>query len=106
ALLSYVAAASAGFACTAIFAPRDDVQRCGTADECEPTGDPRYVAECRFDPDNMDLDTTEVDKICVASFRVVSCDPDDYGGAGGDHPFRVAFDTLSMADRYTPCPQD
>lgn len=104
ALVAYALAAGTGFACTAIFAPKDDVQRCGSADECEATGDPRYVAECRFDPDNMDLDTTEIDKICVASFRVVSCDPDDYSGAGGMHPYRVAFDTLSSADRYGVCP--
>lgn len=106
ALFAYVAAAGTGFACTAIFAPKDDVQRCGTADECEATGDPRYVAECRFDPENMDLDTTEVDKICVAAFRVVGCDPDDYSGAGGMHPYRVAFDEFAGADRYTACPMD
>jgi hypothetical protein len=106
ALVAYALAAGTGFACTAIFAPKDDVQRCGSADECEATGDPRYVAECRFDPDNMDLDTTEIDKICVASFRVASCDPDGYSGAGGMHPYRVAFDTLSGVDRYGICPMD
>jgi hypothetical protein len=104
ALFACVAAAGTGFACTAIFAPKDDVQRCGTADECEATGDPRYVAECRFDPENMDLDTTEVDKICVAAFRVVGCDPESYSGPGGMHPYRTAFDEFSGADRYGVCP--
>jgi len=96
-------AASAGFACTAILNPRDDVQRCNTADDCDATGDPRAIAECRFDPEHMDLDTTEVDKICVAAFRDVSCNPDNYAGQGGTHPFRVAFDE---ANHYQPCPDD
>jgi hypothetical protein len=92
-------------ACSAIIAPKDDVQRCSTADDCDGTGDPRYVAECRFDEANLDLDTTEVDKICVASFKVQSCDPDTFGGVGGDHPFRVAFDERSPPSNYS-CPSD
>ena len=105
ALFAYVAAAGTGFACTAIFAPKDDVQRCGTADECEPTGDPRFIPECRFDPENIDLDTTEVDKICVAAFRVVGCDPMAYGTADS-HPFPAAFEEFSGIDRYGICPTD
>jgi len=69
-----VLAIVSGAACTAIFKPRDDVQRCGTGDDCEPTGDNRYVAVCRFDPENTDLDSTKVDKICVADFTTVFCD--------------------------------
>jgi hypothetical protein len=66
-------ALSTGVACTAILKPRDDVQRCGTADDCDATGDDRYVAVCRFDPENSGLDSTKVDKICVADFDVISC---------------------------------
>ncbi len=64
---------ASGLACTAIFKPRDDVQRCGTGDDCEPTGDERYVAVCRFDPENAGLDSTKTDKICVADFRTIAC---------------------------------
>jgi hypothetical protein len=79
---------SAVLGCTVILTPRDDVERCGTADDCAPTGDERYVSECRFDPANVDqIDSTEVDKICVATFRTINCDPMGYGGAGGAHPF-------------------
>ena len=85
-------------ACTAILAPKDDVQRCSTADDCDPTGDPRYVSECRFDSENLDLDATEVDKICVAAFKVVGCDPTSYAV---DHPYRVAHDMYAMTSRYS-----
>lgn len=64
---------ASGLACTAIFKPRDDVQRCGTGDDCEPTGDQRYVAVCRFDPENAGLDSTKTDKICVADFKTIDC---------------------------------
>lgn len=101
ALFAYAAAAGAGFACTAILAPKDDVQRCSTADDCDATGDPRYVAECRFDPESNDLDATQVDKICVASFKVVGCDPSNPADALG-----MAFEMHSVADRYTMCPTD
>lgn len=72
---------ASGLACTAILNPKDSVQRCGTGDDCEPTGDQRYVAVCRFDPENSDLDSTKTDKICVADFKTIFCDvptnPDD-----------------------------
>lgn len=86
-------------ACTAILAPRDDVQRCSTAEDCDETGDPRYVAECRFDEDNLDLDATEVDKVCIAAFKVVGCNPMNYAD---DHPYKMAHDSLAgMPGRYS-----
>lgn len=88
--------------CTAILAPRDDVQRCGTKDDCDPTGDNRYVPACKFDDANIDLDTSEVDKICVADFKPnVGCNPDTY--TAPEHPYRVAYDTLAVASRYAVC---
>jgi hypothetical protein len=76
-----VLAIASGAACTAIFAPRDSVQRCGTGDDCEQPDDARYSAVCRFDPENTDLDSTKVDKICVADFKSIPCeiptDPED-----------------------------
>jgi len=73
--ISWVLAVVPTFACTAILAPRDDVQRCGSADDCNPTGDTRYVPECRF-PEDSDLDPMEVDPICIAGYRPdVRCDP-------------------------------
>lgn len=91
-----------GVSCTAILAPRDDVQRCGSADDCAPTGDKRYVPACKFDDANVDLDTSQVDKICVADFkRDTSCDPDAY--LAPDHVYRVALDQLADASRYAAC---
>ncbi|MCA9705977.1 MAG: hypothetical protein KDK70_09040 [Myxococcales bacterium] len=94
-----------GISCTAILAPRDDVQRCGTADDCEPTGDNRYVPVCRFDDPTLDAD--EFDKICVADFKPsVGCNPMNYTtkqGSSEPHPFREAFDRLADAARYVQC---
>lgn len=66
-----------GLACTLILDPDDAVERCGSTDDCSATGDNRYVAECRFDPENQ-LDSTEVDKVCVATFKPIGCDPSQY----------------------------
>lgn len=69
-------AISSTVSCSAIFAPKDDVQRCGSGSDCDSTGDTRYTAQCVFDPDNLDLDTSKVEKICVAAFSSnVGCDP-------------------------------
>lgn len=91
-----------GSSCTLILSPRDDVQRCGTADDCDGTGDNRYVPVCKFDDENADLDSSQVDKICVAEFRPnLGCDPGSY--TNPMEPYRVAFDELSDAGRYTGC---
>lgn len=88
--------------CTAILAPRDDVQRCGTADDCEPTGDNRYVPVCKFDEENLDLDSSQVDKICVADFKAsVGCNPGSY--TNPEHPFAIAFEELGDVSRYAVC---
>lgn len=91
-----------GVSCTAILAPRDDVQRCGTADDCDPTGDNRYVPACRFDEANLDLDPSQVDKICVADFKPsVGCNEESY--LAPEHPYRMAFDELGDVTRYAAC---
>ncbi len=89
-----------GSSCTFILAPRDDVQRCGTADDCDATMDARYVPVCRFDDPNLDSD--QVEKICVADFTPdISCDIDGYMGEA--HPYRLAFDELADSARYVVC---
>jgi hypothetical protein len=91
-----------GGSCTAILAPRDDVQRCGTAEDCEPTGDNRYVPVCKFDDANIDLDSSRVDKICVAEFkRSVGCNPGSY--TNPEHPFVAANDECGAAESYVAC---
>lgn len=86
-------------ACTAILKPRDDVQRCGSATECDPTGDNRYVPVCKYDDANQDLDSTKVSKICVADFKPdIGCDPMNYAsGDGMKNGFYELFDTSSCA---------
>ena len=100
--------------CTAILAPRDDVERCGSADDCPDTNDNRYIAECRFD-EGSSLDSTEVDKICVAAYKPsIGCNEMNYTGQGEEHPYKAAFDDNSSSTRYscdmTPgvrgCPPD
>jgi hypothetical protein len=100
--LALVSLAAFGVSCTAILAPRDDVQRCGTADDCDPTGDNRYVPVCKFDDAHLDLDALSVEKICVADFKPsVGCNPGSY--TTPEHPFAVANEELGVAARYTPC---
>lgn len=87
-------ACGSAMACSAILKPKDDVERCGSADDCSGTGDNRYVSLCKFDDDHADLDSTKIDKICVADFdRSRSCDPD--GSATGEavkNNFKATFD--------------
>lgn len=91
-----------GSSCTLILAPRDDVQRCGSADDCDPTGDNRYVPICKFDDENSDLDSSVVDKICVADFRPnLGCDPQTYTDPA--ETYLTAFMELSDSARYTGC---
>lgn len=94
-------AATSSVSCTAILAPRDEVQRCGTADDCEPTGDNRYVPVCKFDDANIDLDSSQVDKICVADFKPVGCDSGSY--TNPEHPFKVAVEELGDSASYVAC---
>lgn len=75
-LILATAALSSSVACSLILNPRDDVQRCGNVDDCETPEDSRYEAVCISDPD-ADIDTTQVEQVCVAQFRDVRCNPDD-----------------------------
>lgn len=94
-----------GSSCTVIFAPRDDVQRCGTADECDPTGDNRYVPVCKFDDANLDLDSSQVDKVCVADFRPnVGCNPESYLDPA--HPYAAALSDFAVTTRYSSCDEN
>lgn len=91
-----------GSSCTAIFAPRDDVQRCGTADDCDPTGDNRYVPVCKFDEGNLDLDSSQVDQVCVADFKPnVGCDARNI--TNPMDPYRLVYDELADPTRYVGC---
>ena len=97
AAVAFAVAAPSIVSCTAILAPRDDVQRCGSADDCKPTQDNRYIAVCKFDDANTDLDTSEVSKVCVADFKPdVGCDPDAYQ----EMTYGLAHDSLAVASRY------
>ncbi len=84
-------ACGSAMACSLILKPNDDVERCGTADDCSPTGDSRYVPLCKFDAENTDLDSTKVEKICVADFKSIGCDPENEGGASLVNGFQDAF---------------
>ena len=88
-----------GLACTAILNPRDDVQRCGSATDCKASEDNRYVVECIF-PEDSELDSTEVSKVCVADFKPLSCNAMDLMSSNPDHPLAVVWDSLSLGTRY------
>jgi hypothetical protein len=85
-------ALATALSCTAILKPRDDAERCSTATDCEPTGDNRYVPLCVFDEDATDIDSTKVEKICVASYKNIACTEDinvtvaDLVDECGDYP--------------------
>jgi hypothetical protein len=98
--VAVVAAACSSIACTLVLNPRDDVERCETADDCPPTGDNRYVAECRFDPD-ADLTSDDASQICIGGFKKnIGCNPMNYVGAD-DHPFSSTFERLASSTRYS-----
>lgn len=100
--LGLVSLAVLGSSCTAILAPRDEVQRCGTADDCEPTGDNRYVPVCKFGEDATNLESLDVEKICVADYKTsVGCNPGSY--TKPEHPFATAFSELADSARYAGC---
>ena len=88
--------------CTAILAPRDDVQRCGNSQDCDQPEDKRFINSCKFGDNSDNLDSTEVDKVCVPEFRTdISCAPDSYGPVGGeDHPLTAAFAVHGVSSRY------
>lgn len=74
-------------ACTAVLAPKDEVTRCGNADDCDATGDNRYVALCKFAEGS---DPSKVDGICVAAYEPsIECDPTKLTGEL-DHPITIA----------------
>lgn len=84
--------------CSAILKPNDDVERCGNAEDCSPTGDNRYVPICKFDDENTGLDTTKVDKICVADFKSIGCDPSQYTGTSMANNFKDTAEDATCVD--------
>lgn len=95
-LTTCLIALASGLACSVILNPRDDVQRCGSATDCDETGDARYEAACVSDPE-ADIDTTRVDQICVAIEKRIGCNPMNYDA---DHPLRVSSEALDTFARH------
>ena len=92
--LPLLAGLGLGLGCSAILAPRDDVETCNNVDDCPTPEDGRYEARCVRE----DLDFAGV---CVAEFRSnISCDEMVYGPVEKGHPFAVAFDEYASASRY------
>lgn len=87
-----------GLGCSVILKPNDDVERCGNAEDCSPTGDERYVPICKFDEENTDLDTTKIDKICVADYKSVTCDPMGSTGTAMMNGFKEAAESSACID--------
>ncbi|HLV64855.1 MAG TPA: hypothetical protein VKY73_03550 [Polyangiaceae bacterium] len=85
--------------CTAILTPRDDVQRCGAVDDCDPIDDTRYVPACTFPP-GTEHDEDDP-KICVATYAPVRCDP---ARAGAGHPLFETYEALRLdRSRFVRC---
>ncbi len=101
-LILATAALGSSLACSLILNPRDDVQRCDNVDDCETPEDSRYQAVCISD-EAADIDTTQVDQVCVAEFRVVSC---DVMGYEADGEFRALFDSRTSLDYACPAASD
>lgn len=90
-----------GLGCSVILKPNDDVERCGNADDCSPTGDERYVPVCKINDENMDIDTTKVESICVADYDPQkTCDPTQAGTMNGlrEKSEEAACTTLGCSD--------
>jgi len=84
--------------CTAILEPDDAVDRCGSVDDCEPSEDARYAVECRFPP-GEDFDSDKVEKVCVAAFAPLRCDP-----SSPDSPIFETYDALRRdTSRFVRC---
>lgn len=96
--LSLVASFAWAGACTAILAPKDDVQRCRTVSDCNDTQDNRYVSACKFDDAHSDLDSSKVEKICVATYEPnIGCDETGYMNTAEPHPFVAALSKCGQA---------
>lgn len=84
--------------CTVVFAPRDDVQRCENTDDCDDTGDPRYVAVCQYGEESFD--ESKVDQVCVAAFSVPGCKPPPDGAGVG--AYGINHDLAIKPAHYAP----
>ncbi|MGH1342002.1 MAG: hypothetical protein ACRBN8_10650 [Nannocystales bacterium] len=101
-LILATAALSSSLACSLILNPRDDVQRCGNVDDCDQPEDTRFEAVCVSD-EEANIDTTQVEQICVAEFRQVSCDVMGYDAEG---EFRALVGSRGFNDYACPDASD
>jgi hypothetical protein len=93
----------AGFtasACTAILVPdesEDGVERCNTSEDCDDTGDNRYIAQCVFGEDQPESS----DKVCAADYEQINCGGEVYDG---EHPLTIAFgEAVDAKGAYGQC---
>ncbi len=93
-LILTAAALLGGLGCSVILNPRDDVQRCDNTDECEQPEDQRFEAVCLSDPE-ADIDTTQVEQVCVAEFKTRNCDPMSFNPGT---QFRDLVDSRGFSD--------
>ena len=89
-----LAAFASSAACSVILNPRDDVARCSNVSDCEEPEDTRFEAVCIAD-ESANIDTTQVEQVCVAQFTTIGCDPMSYDV---DNPFRAAVDSRNFSD--------
>ena len=89
-----LAAFGSSAACSVILNPRDDVARCSNVSDCEEPEDTRFEAVCIAD-ESANIDTTQVEQVCVAQFTTIGCDPMSYDV---DNPFRAAVDSRNFSD--------
>jgi hypothetical protein len=85
--------------------PRDDADRCETAEDCDQPVDKRYQAVCEFGDEGLEegLDPEDVDMVCVAAFALVSCNLNDFNEG---HPVYDLMESLSPPDYASLCDGD
>jgi hypothetical protein len=90
-------------ACAAFYVPGEDadnVQRCNTTEDCDDTGDNRYVPQCVYgegQPENSS-------KICAADFDQVACGGENYDAM---HPLSIAYaDAVDAKAAYGQCEEE
>jgi hypothetical protein len=87
-------------ACTAFYPPNEDddgVARCDNVGDCEVPESSHWDVEC-VHGDDQDQSTP---KVCAPVFRIVSCDPMDYGN---DHPLTTKYqEALDTNGVYVGC---
>ena len=94
-LIFAAATLASSTACSVILNPDDDgVQRCSNVDDCDAPDDARFEAVCISDPD-ANIDTTQVDQVCVAQFKTAGCNPSNFEI---DSEFRQLAESRGLSD--------